>query len=106
MSIIAPGSFELRDTLGPFPVGTNVYASISLSEVNTLFAANDPDPKFSVTALVESWTFSEPDGTESAPQLGMEITQNAVAVDNCATIKFALFGERVTATAQINILTL
>jgi len=105
ISIIAPGFFVVRDTL-PFPPGTNVYASISLSDVNTLFAANDPDPKFATTAFVESWTFYNPDGSESEPQVGMGFSQNAVEVENCATIKFALVGDRVAATAQINIFTL
>ena len=57
MSIIAPGFFVIRFTLDPLPLGTNVYANISLSDVNTLFARNDPDPKFASTAFVESWTF-------------------------------------------------
>jgi hypothetical protein len=104
ISIIAPGFFIVRDVL-PFAPGTNVYASISLSEVNTEFAANDPNPKFSTTAFVESWTFYNPDGSESEPQLG-GFTQNAVEVENCATIKFTLVGDRVAAIAQINIFTL
>src|SRR5437763_12014592 len=87
--IIAPSFFVQRFTLDPLPAGTNVYATISLSDVNTLFAANDPDPKFATTAFVESWTFYRPDGTESEPQVGMGFTQNAVAVDNCARITFA-----------------
>src|SRR5437763_9656181 len=65
MSVIAPGFFLQRFTLDPLPQGTNVYANISLSFVDTLFAANDPDPKFSVEAFVESWTFYQSDGTES-----------------------------------------
>lgn len=105
IDIIAPGFFFLEDTVGPFPLGTNVYASIALSQVNTLFSGNDPDPTFAVEGFVISWTFYNPDGTESAPQGGVSFTQNAIAIQNCATITFALAGERVAAIAQINVIT-
>jgi hypothetical protein len=104
IEIIAPKFFLVQEfTLDPLPPGTNVYANISLSDVNTLFEASDPDPKFAATAFIESWTFYKPDGSESAPEPGMGFNQNAVAVENCARIKFALVGQRVAAIAQINI---
>ena len=105
MAILAPGDTFLQEfTTDPFRPGTDVYASISLSEVNTLFEANDRNPKFAVSAWIVSWTFYRPDGTQSPPQPGGPLfTQNAVAVDNCARITFALGGRRVAATAQINI---
>jgi len=104
ISIISPGSFfMLRFTAGPFPPGTNVYANIALSEVNTMFSGNDPDSKFAADANIVTWTFYEPNGTQSAPQVG-DSSSNAVAVDNCATITFMLSGARVAAKAQINVL--
>ena len=105
IEIISPGFFVL-DFDERFRPGTNVYASISLSQVNTLFFRNADDPKFAATAFIEGWTVYEADGSES-PLLGpgIDFTQNAVAVDNCASIRFALAGERVTAIAQINIST-
>jgi len=106
MEVIAPIFFFQEFTLDPLPPGTNVYASISLSDVNTLFAGNTPDPTFVATAYIESWTFYQPDGTESDPQTGnLLFNQNAVWVENCARIKFALFRERVVASAQINVFT-
>jgi hypothetical protein len=106
ISIIASSFFVQRSTLDPFPPGTNVYANISLSSVNTLFASNAPDPKFAAIAFVESWTVYNPDGTQSQPQAGMGFNQNAIFIENCATITFVLFGERVAALAQIDVFTL
>jgi hypothetical protein len=107
MAIIAPGTFTVFLTLDPLPLGTNVYANISLSDVNTLFSGNDPDPKFAVNAVAESFTFYNPDGTQSAPQrVELPGLQNAIAVQNCATITFTLHGSRVAAVAQVNIFTL
>lgn len=112
MDLIAPGPGEkvflatvpIFFTISPFPPGTNVYASISLSEISTSFGGSDPDPKFSVVAKIISWSVYQPDGTESQPQPGgMEIIQNAVGVENCARITFMLAGDRVAASAQINI---
>jgi hypothetical protein len=104
MSIIAPGVFVQRFTLDPLPRGTNVYASICLSEVNTMATESDPNAKFIATAAVESWTFYRPDGTKSYPPSSGMAIQNAIAVENCATITFALVGWRVAATAQINLM--
>jgi len=93
-------------TLPALPPGTNVYANISVSFVDTVFFGNSPDPKFVAAAFIDSWTFYQSDGTESAPQPGSGFNQNAVAVDNCASIKFILFVEQAWAIAQINIFTL
>jgi hypothetical protein len=107
IAVVAPQFTVLQEfTTDPFRPGTNVYASISLSEVNTLFEANAPNPRFAASAWIMSWTFYRPDGSESRPQSGGPLfTQNAVGVDNCARITFALAGQRVAATAQINIFT-
>jgi hypothetical protein len=103
IEIIAP-SFFVLDFDERFPPGTNVYANISLSGVNTLFVRNAPDPKFSVEAFIGGWTFFQADGQESSLQgQGVNFTQNAVQVNNCASIRFVLAGERVSAIAQINI---
>jgi hypothetical protein len=106
MSLIAPGfPFSQDFTLDPLPPGTNVYATISLNDINTWFEADSPDPKFVATAYIVYWTFYQADGTESPPQDGMGFNQNAVTVSNCARIKFSLFGAQVAAIAQINIFT-
>jgi hypothetical protein len=92
--------FLLEDKL-TFPPGTNVYANISLSQVNTSFADN---PKFNAEAFISSWTFFQADGTESAPQGGIgKFTNSAIRMDDCASIVFTLAGTGVTAIAQINV---
>lgn len=106
IEIIAPKFLFLEFTSDPFPPGTNVYGNISLSTVDTLFAANDPDPKFAAEAFIVSWTFYQADGSESAPQTPDLFWQNAIGVNNCARITFALAGERVAALAQINLFTI
>jgi hypothetical protein len=108
--LIAPSFHQILFTLPRLPPGTNVYASISLSEVNTRFDSNDTDPKFAVNAQVSSFTFYNPDGTESTPQTtpqtGPPTTlKNAISVENCATITFVLSGSRVAAFAQISVFT-
>ena len=106
MEVVAPSFFFTQTfTLDPLPPGTNVYANISLSDLNTIFEAKDPDPSYVATAYIDSWTTYQPDGTESAPQTGSGFSQNAVAVENCARINFSLVGERVVAIAQVNIFT-
>jgi hypothetical protein len=103
MEIIAPSFFVLGFD-ERFPPGFNVYANISLSDVNTLFVRNAEDPKFAAVAFIEGWTFYQADGRESPVQGHVaNFKQNAVQVDNCASIRFALLGERVAAIAQINL---
>lgn len=89
-------------TLGPFPPGTNITATISLSFVDTLFADNSPDPTFAISAFIESWTFYQPDGTIGSGG-GIDFTQNELILDNCETVTFWLGAERVAAIAQINV---
>lgn len=89
-------------TIAPLPPGTNVYATISLSFLDTLFQGNGPDPTFAAMAFIESWTVYQPDGTQSGPQTEPEI-HNAKGIENCATITFGLSAERARAMAQINV---
>jgi len=105
MDVYAPGNFFLEQlTIPPLPPGTNVFASISLSEVNTLFDRNDPNPKFSTSAHVDSYTTYLPDGSISPPQAApLSTLQNGIFIENCATITFGLSGTRVAATAQVTI---
>lgn len=104
MTVIAPNFALVEFHLDPLPPGTNVWANISLSNVNTLFEGNNPDPKFAVDAYIAYWTFYNPDGSESQPQPdGSVYFKNAVGVENCARIVFDLFGWRAAAIAQINI---
>src|SRR3954451_14079001 len=71
----------------------NVFANISLSQVNTLFEGKLPDPTFVASAFVRWWTVYLPDGSESAQQSGSGFEQNAIGVDNVARINFVLFVE-------------
>jgi hypothetical protein len=106
INMITDGFFTLEYVHQIPQPGTNVYANISLSSVNTETSAAGPDPKFAAIAYVRTWTVYDPDGTESPPQGGSKFTQNAVLVNNCARITFQLIGNRVNAVAQINIITL
>jgi hypothetical protein len=102
MSIIAPSFFVIRQTSNFLPRGTNVWTAISLSQVNTLFSGNPPDPKFVITAWIDSWTTYTSAGTESPPQQG-QFGDNVRAINNCARITYALAGERVAGLAQATI---
>jgi hypothetical protein len=115
MAIVAPSFSVQAFTLDPLPRGTNIYASISLSNVVNFLGFRDDTPpdrrgEFAADAYVESWTFYNSDGTESLPQFPPPVrsssTQNAVMVENCARIKFVLYGFQVNAIAQVNIFTL
>jgi hypothetical protein len=105
LEVVTPASFVIEFTSDPFPPGTNVYANISLSDANNYFEDASISPRFVATGYIEWWTVYQADGTESAPYLGMGFNQNAVAVNNCVRIRFALVGFRVSATAQVNIFT-
>ena len=89
-------------THGPLPPGTNVYATIVLSSYNNLIEPRFPDPTGAAVAFIESWTVYNSDGTLSSPINGNGFHQNAVSVQNCATIDFVLLTERASAIAQIN----
>jgi hypothetical protein len=103
LRILAPNDLLVQDfTLGPLPIGTNVYANISLNEVNTYFTPDSVEPKFSAAGYIPYWTTYRDDGTESEYE-GMGFNQNAVAINNCARITFALQGKHVAATAQVNV---
>src|SRR5207245_1039625 len=93
-------SFTLT-TSGP---GQDIYARFALSFYDTLFASKNPNyTDGAAVAFIESWTYYNPDGTQSDPQGGIEFTQNAVFVSNCASITFWLFANAVAAIAQINV---
>jgi hypothetical protein len=103
MAVVAPIEGLIQFTTDPFPPGTDVFASISLNQVNTLFEGNFPDPTFTVTAFIDHWTFYQDDGTESAPQQGSGFNQSSVGINNCARITFIIFAERAWGDAQISI---
>jgi hypothetical protein len=107
LRIIAPTSNFIGEefVLGPLPPGTNVYASISLNELNTYFNASSTEPKFSATSYIPFWTHYKADGTESDQIESMGFNQNAVAVENCARIWFVLEGIYVAASALVNVFT-
>jgi hypothetical protein len=107
LRIIARSSFVSQEfTLGPLPPGTNVYANISLNELNTYFDTDTTNSKFSATGYIPFWTHYREDGTESDQIESMGFNQNAVQVNNCARIWFVLEGIQVAASAQVNIFTL
>jgi len=83
--------------------GQNIYATISLSEVNHY--ATEPDLGRRASAYISRWTAYGPDGKLFAPNPNsMGRTQNAVMVRNCGSLQFNLdVSNWVVATAQINI---
>ena len=105
IEVVAPlplTTFEL--TLDPLPRGTDVTATIALSQVRTVFAQNGSDPKFAVDAYITGWTVYNPDGTESDWLPGtVTFTRNGVSVKNCARMTFVLLGTQVAAIAQVNV---
>ena len=103
LSVVAPTEFLQTATVGPYPPGSHIYATISLSEVDTLFSSNEPPPTFTMMAFVDSWTVYEPDGSQSGPLGGGQPFPNAIWIENCATITFWLFAERAAGTAQVNV---
>jgi hypothetical protein len=105
LEVIAYSFVLIEFTTDPFPRGTNVYANIALSDILTYFIDPPLGPKFAAIGYIEWWTYYREDGTESDPQIGSGFNQNAVAVNNCARIKFGLNGIQVSTTAQVNIFT-
>ena len=88
-----------------FPApGQDVYATISLSEVNHY--PTEPDLLRTAAAYISWWTVYGPEGKLVAPSLNsMGRMQNAVMVRNCGTLQFNLdVSNWVQATAQINII--
>lgn len=106
IDVVAPIEGMIEFTTDPFPPGTNVFASISLSFLDTLFEGKIPDPTFAAAAFVNWWTVYLPDGSESQQQPGSGFNQNAAGIQNVARINFVLFAERAWAIAQINVLSL
>jgi hypothetical protein len=95
-----------------FPRGTNIYANISLSTYTFTLGRNlgenlPPYTTAVAKAHIYSWTFYNPDGTESQPQqlFNDGVYTNAVVIRNCAKITFRLLVMRADAVAQINIFT-
>jgi hypothetical protein len=106
LRIIAPTNLLVQElTLGPFPPGTNIYANISLNELNTYFMPTETAPKFVAVGYISSWSTYLEDGTESEYE-AMGFNQNAVEVYNCARISFVLEGVYVVASALVNVFTL
>jgi hypothetical protein len=103
IELFQPFAGSLDYTTDFFPPGTDVFANISLSMVDTL-NRNLPDSTFVAVAYVRWWTSYLPDGTEG-PQQGeiANFAQNAIGVQNVARINFELFVESALAVAQINI---
>ncbi|MFZ0308226.1 MAG: hypothetical protein WCC89_01615 [Candidatus Sulfotelmatobacter sp.] len=95
-------------TTDPLAPGNNVYANVSLSWVDTLatLGLGSPNAMFSASAFIQSWTFYEPDGSQSPQQYGNGLYQNAVFVNNCATITFAVIVAQAVGMAQANVFTL
>jgi hypothetical protein len=99
---IGNGFGSVRFTLPPFPPGTNVYATISLSMVADVFSDKEPDPTFDASAFIADWTFYKADGTIGS-DVGNGFSQNAVGIENCETISFNVTAERAVVYAQINV---
>jgi hypothetical protein len=96
--------FAIQTLTVAFPPRTNVYATASLSFLDTFFGSNPPNPGYAANAYIDSWTVHRGDGGGSAGVPGFG--PNSVRVDNCATITFVLFAYQAAAIAQINIFSL
>jgi hypothetical protein len=83
--------------------GKNVYATISLSQVNHFPV--EPDLRRRASAYISWWTAYSPDGKVIGPSfISAGATLNAIAVRNCNSLLFTLdVSNWVEATAQINI---
>jgi hypothetical protein len=88
-------------SLPPLPRGTNVYATISLSWFESFAPPREPFGR--ADAHIGSWSIYGPDGEEQKPTSGY-FFQNALGLENCASINFVLTGINIEATAQINIM--
>jgi len=102
---IAPYFFSLDYEFGPLAPGINVFATISLSEIDTLPFRKTDDGTFAAIGFISSWTYYLPDGKESDAQGDIDFTRNAVSVGNCARIRFTLIVNAAAAIAQINTFT-
>jgi hypothetical protein len=83
----------------PFP-GANVFASISLSNVNFQTGGDDASLARGYIASARAYN---PDGTTFAVDLPLIFDQNSVRIDNCATIRFAFEVHRGWAIAQVSV---
>ena len=97
------GPLSIEITTDPYPIGTDVYANISLSSIDTQWHGQVLDPPYSAAAEITSFTTYLPDGTESPP---LSPLNNAFGIKNVARITFALGVEHASAMAQINVLSL
>jgi hypothetical protein len=85
------------------PPGPDVYATISLSQLN--HSPTEPDLERRASAFIEEWVTYDADGKLVGPDPNSTgANQNAVYVRNCAAIGFRLdVSNWVSAIAQINI---
>jgi hypothetical protein len=87
-----------------FPApGQDIYATISLSELNHY--PTEPDMRRSAAAYISWWTTYGSDGALLPPSSNIMLrAQNAVMLRNCGSLQFNLdVSNWVVATAQINI---
>ena len=100
----AVSSFSIlgEHTAGPFPPGTNVYATISLSFIDTLFSGNSPDSTFVAAAQISWFTTYLPAGSESDRQ-DLPFGQSTAVIQNVARINFQLSVQRAFAFAHMNV---
>jgi hypothetical protein len=101
------GSYFLQMATFPngalLPPGTDVYASIALSEQNNVFLNESPLPAAAAVAWIASWTVYNPDGSQSDPIVTDDSNRNVVGIENCASITFGLFIESCEAVAQVSV---
>jgi hypothetical protein len=102
LSVISPFGAFFDHVAGPFPQGTDVYASISVSFIDTLFSGNIPDATFAVVAEIAWFTTYLADGTESNQQEA-DFGQDILIGSNIARIGFRLFAERAWGIAHMNV---
>lgn len=110
LALSRQGDFLLSFTTDPLPLGTDAFATISLSTLSTggSIGPGGGIPDGSAFAFIDSWTYYLDDGTQSDPQYNdpsFPFSENSIRVANCATITFSLEAYYAMASAQISVFT-
>jgi hypothetical protein len=107
MDFTTKGSIAREFTLNPFPPpGRNVFATISLSTVNSFPADVHGQPAaFMARAYIPNFQVYKLDGTVTSghPNVPNEFEGNSVFIPNCRTITFELDVNNAFAIAQITL---
>jgi hypothetical protein len=89
--------------LFPLPPGFNIYATSVLSTCSIVDQEIAQGFGGAASTFIFTWTVHNPDGTTTV--VTPDGQPNAVFIDNCASISFALFVRGGHGSAQISIFT-